>query len=259
MRVMTFNIKANYPFNIFNKWHKRAHLIYDVIEQYDCDIIGLQEVTNEMELDLRKQLKDYHQIGMSRTKNFFMERNTVLIKKKYQVLESKTFWLSKQPHKEGSSMWHSLFPRIYTKVLCQTRSRRKFVVYNTHLDCLSPLARSYGLQIILGDISDQQQKEKLPCILMGDFNATPRSRVMKKFDLEAFKVNGLKAAQSIRPEIYYESTMGYFTGKERGQHIDYIYASNEFEIWNVEIIKYNKEGKYPSDHYPVMAEIEFKR
>lgn len=258
MRVMTFNLKANYLLDRHNKWSERDQLVYDVIEKYGCDMIGLQEVTNQMEGDLKKHIKMYHHIGVSRTKNFFMERNTVLLKKKYKVLDSKTFWLSKKPHKKGSSMWHSLFPRICTRVVCQDEYQRKFVIYNTHLDCLSPVARRYGLRVILSDMSHLRQKEKMPCILTGDFNAKPNSKVIKQFKEEAYKLNGLKAAQDIKPEIYNQATMGYFKGKDRGLHIDYIFASEEFEICNIEIIKYNKDGKYPSDHYPVMAELKLK-
>ena len=259
MRIMTFNVKANYLLDINNRWEERAHLVYDMIRKYDCDIIGLQEVTNQMEGDLKNNIKSYHYIGISRTKNFFVEHNTVLLRKEYEVLENKTFWLSKKPHKKGSSMWHSLFPRICTRVVCKGNDGREIVIYNTHLDCLSPVARRYGLKVILSDMYQQREKEKIPCILTGDFNAKPNSKVMRQFREEAFKLNGLRAAQDISPDIYQKATMGHFKGKDRGQHIDYIFASEEFEINNIEIIKYNKDGKYPSDHYPVMAELKLKK
>ena len=49
--------------------------------------------------------------------------------------------------------------------------------------------------------------------------------------------------------------MGTFKGREKGMHIDYIFVSEEFNIKHVEIIRNNINGKYPSDHYPIMATI----
>ncbi|MDY2632661.1 MAG: endonuclease, partial [Clostridium sp.] len=42
----------------------------------------------------------------------------------------------------------------------------------------------------------------------------------------------------------------------KGLHIDYIFVTEEFNVRKSEIIYYNKSGKYPSDHYPISAELE---
>ncbi|MBE6024146.1 MAG: endonuclease/exonuclease/phosphatase family protein [Cellulosilyticum sp.] len=258
MRVMTFNLRADNILDIRNRWRGRCEIVYDTIQEYDCDIIGLQEVTNTMAEDLKRQLKEYHHLGVSRTKNWFMERNTVLLRKEYHVLENKTFWLSKEPHKKGSSLWHSLFPRICTRVIYQLEDGRKVSIYNTHLDCLSPIAREHGMKVILREMYKCQQKEKMPCILMGDFNERANSRMMQQFKRKAYQLNGLRAVQDIKPELYQKTTMGFFKDREKGGHIDYIFVTKEFEVVDVEIIKYNHEGRYPSDHYPIMAELRLK-
>ena len=53
--------------------------------------------------------------------------------------------------------------------------------------------------------------------------------------------------------------MSNFKGKEKGLHIDYIFVSEDLEIVDVNIIKDNIDGKYPSDHYPLVADIRIKR
>ena len=98
----------------------------------------------------------------------------------------------------------------------------------------------------------------MPCILTGDFNARPNSQVMKQFRREAYELNGLRAVQDIRPEIYKSTTMGGFKERDKGMHIDYIFVSQEFDILDAQIIRYNKNGKFPSDHYPIMAELRLK-
>lgn len=258
MRVMTFNLRADNVLDVRNRWKQRSEIVYDLIQKYDCDIIGLQEVTNHMADDLKNNIKSYHHLGISRTSNWFMERNTVLIKKKYHVLENRTFWLSKEPHKEGSGLWHSLFPRICTMAICEVEGVGKICIYNTHLDCLSSVARRYGMRIILSAMSEGQKREKIPCILTGDFNVRANSKMMQQFKREAYQLNGLRAVQDIKPELYQKATMGGFKDREKGLHIDYIFATKEFHIVDAEIIKYNQKGRYPSDHYPILAEMRLR-
>ena len=52
--------------------------------------------------------------------------------------------------------------------------------------------------------------------------------------------------------------MSSFKGKEKGLHIDYIFVSEDLEIVDVDIVKDNINGKYPSDHYPLIADIRIK-
>ena len=47
--------------------------------------------------------------------------------------------------------------------------------------------------------------------------------------------------------------MSKFKGKENGLHIDYIFVSEDLEIVDVDIVKYNDNGSYPSDHYPLIS------
>ena len=62
----------------------------------------------------------------------------------------------------------------------------------------------------------------------------------------------------IKKELYGKSTMSSFKGKEKGLHIDYIFVSEDLEIIDVDIVKDNINGKYPSDHYPLIADIKMK-
>lgn len=256
MKVMTFNLRADNVLDIRNRWRQRANLVYDVINQYDCDIIGFQEVTRQMESQLDEHTKAYYKTGEGRTRRLFMEKNPLLIKKEFHVIEDNTFWLSKTPNKKNSTIWYSLFPRICTGVICEIEEGKRVRIYNTHLDCLLPHAREFGLSVILNHIHNEQDKEQLPCILMGDFNAKPNSKLIQKFRNGQYTERRFIAVQEIDPELYNKTTMGSFKGREEGRHIDYIFVTEEFKVEHMEIIKYNKDGKYPSDHYPIVAELK---
>lgn len=256
MKVMTFNLRTDFIFDVNNRWKSRKAIVYEVIKKYDCDIIGVQELTNKMFDDIANNLKDYNIVGAPRSKKIFVERNDILIKKEHKVLEDKTFWLSRNPDEVGSSIWYSLYPRICTTALIEMSNGERIRVYNTHLDCLLPKAREYGLMKIGKYIEEQYNKDGLPIILMGDFNATPNSNLINNFKAGKYGKNKLIAVQDKKKEIYNMSTMSKFKGNKIGYHIDYIFVSEEFKIKDTKIIDYHNNGKYPSDHYPIKAIIE---
>ena len=131
-------------------------------------------------------------------------------------------------------------------------------IYNTHLDCFLPQARDFGLKKLGQFIEKNRKEEKLPVIIMGDFNATPNSKVIKKFAAGEYSTDRFIAVQEVKKELYSKSTMSSFKGKEKGLHIDYIFVSEDLEIVDVDIVKDNINGKYPSDHYPLIADIRIK-
>lgn len=255
MKVMSFNLRADNILDVKNRWNNRSELVYEIVNGDAYDVIGLQEVTPKMYEDLCENLKSYESVGEGRTKKFFNEKNNVLVNDRHLILEDETFWLSRNPQKVGSTIWYSLFPRICTTVVLRMKDGLKVRVYNTHLDCILPQAREYGIKTIIKAIERHRQKEQLPCILMGDFNATPNSRLIQEFTNGTYANRQFVAVQESNRRLYEQTTMSHFKGKEKGMHIDYIFVSEEFKIENVELLKYNKAGKYPSDHYPLIAEL----
>ena len=53
MRVMTFNLRSDSIFDGKNRSNSRKEIVYDILDKYACDIIGLQEVTLKMHADLK--------------------------------------------------------------------------------------------------------------------------------------------------------------------------------------------------------------
>ncbi len=255
MRVMTFNLRSDSIFDGKNRWNKRKEIVYDIIDKYECDIIGLQEVTLKMRVDLENHLKNYQIVGQPRTKKFFAEHNNLLISKRHKILEQETFWLSKRPDKVGSSIWYSIFPRICTTAKIQLENGMVVRVYNTHLDCYLSPARGYGLRKIMRYIEKQQEIEKLPVILMGDFNANPNHRLIKDFLEGDLNSQQFVAVQEFDRSIYNKATMGGFKDRDKGMHLDYIFVSPEYEVVMAQIVKDNVDGRFPSDHYPLYADV----
>lgn len=258
MRVMSFNLRSDCVFDFKNRWRERKKIVYEIINKYDCDIIGVQEVTNRMFEDMAAHIKSYDIFGAARSSRFFVERNNIMVSNRSNVVKHRTFWLSKTPDKVGSNIWYSLFPRICTTAVVELEQGEKVRVYNTHLDCFLPQARDFGLRKLTQIIEENRESEGLPVIVMGDFNATPDSKLIKKFTAGEYTSSRFVAVQDLKRDLYEKSTMSHFKGKDKGMHIDYIFVSEDLEIIDVDIIKDNIDGKYPSDHYPLIAEIRKK-
>ena len=188
-----------------------------------------------------------------------MQEVKSILKNKNKIIKHNTFWLSKSPDKVGSQLWYSLYPRICTTAVVELENGDKVRVYNTHLDCFLPQARDFGLKKLSQFIDKNRKEEKLPVIVMGDFNATPDSKIIKKFTAGEYNTDRFVAVQEVKRELYKKSTMSKFKGKENGLHIDYIFVSEDLEIVDVDIVKYNDNGSYPSDHYPLIADIKIKK
>jgi len=258
MRIMTFNLRCDTPRDFRDRWNNRKSMVYHVMNEYKCDIIGTQEVKDNMFNDLKENVQGYEIIGETRGTRISSERNNLLISKKHVIQEYNTFWLSETPNKIGSKVWYSYVPRICTTAVIKIEDDKKIRVCNSHLDNLFQKTREYGLKKLMEVIEKEQEKEALPIILMGDFNDTPDSKLIESFKAGKFSKEEFTAVQDINKESYKESTRDKFKRTQNGVHIDYIFVSKGIEVVNVEIIKYNINGKYPSDHYPLMADIKIR-
>ena len=90
---------------------------------------------------------------------------------------------------------------------------------------------------------------------MGDFNANPGHKLIKGFLEWELNNKPFVAVQDYDRSIYSKATMGRFKNREKGMHLDYIFISQEYQVTKVQIIKDNVEGRFPSDHYPLLADI----
>jgi endonuclease/exonuclease/phosphatase family metal-dependent hydrolase len=98
-----------------------------------------------------------------------------------------------------------------------------------------------------------------PVIVAGDMNARPGSRPMQLLLGEA-PVDG--TASPLRDAFRLAGSMGEgkptfhaFTGRGRGR-IDYILVEAPFRVMEYEVLDQQVNGRWPSDHFPVLARVE---
>lgn len=260
--VMSFNMKRNYLSFGKNCWEKRAALVAQVIRQSHPDILGTQELTTASLGDLERLLPEYRVVGQGRGGGTFGEFSAVFfLRERFRLVSDQTFWLSATPERPSRG-WLALFPRICTtcRLVLAENPAITLQVYNTHLDHISYLARVNGLKLIIRQIFENELLYgKTPVVLMGDFNATPASKTLRSLELRLTEVYPLENSYNQLLQNG-SSPIGRsyhgFHGAVDGNPIDYIFTSKDIVPRAVSIQRDRVDSAFPSDHYPVVAQLE---
>ena len=257
LKLMTFNIRYGLADDEINKWDNRKQLVIDRIKYTDPDLIGMQECRDDFQADfIKDNLHEYTFYGVRRAggSDTAFEMAPIIYKKSaFQLIQKGCFWLSKTPDIPGSISWESTFPRTATWVqLMHQESGRELVFLNTHFD-YEPSAIDASARLLREWI--MQRSEKHPIIVTGDFNTDKNSFAYRQLTTEA----GLfDAYRLINPNNENEGTFHGFGQAGELAPIDWILASDSFEVVSAEIDRYHKGDLYPSDHYPVHTKLRWK-
>jgi endonuclease/exonuclease/phosphatase family metal-dependent hydrolase len=167
------------------------------------------------------------------------------------LLDSGTFWLSETPDVIASKSWDSALCRIATHATVRDKqSGRTIFVLNTHWDHQGAVARVESANLIAARV-DEALRQGMSVIVTGDLNCTEASEgyaLLARRLIDAFRAaNPQKSGD--------EATFHNFRGTSQGQAIDFIFVSHDFSIARAHIDRTSREGRFPSDHFPVTAEM----
>jgi endonuclease/exonuclease/phosphatase family metal-dependent hydrolase len=253
MRLMTFNLRFATPMDGPNEWEFRKDLVVEVILNHLPDLLGTQEGTVPQLLYLEEHLTGYLPLTAHRRVDPTCQYPTIFYRgDRFEVGESSEFWLSETPQVHRSLSWGSAFPRMVTYGRFREKGRdTSFYFINTHLDHVSKAARYEGARLLREFFFPLN----LPLILVGDFNESPDGPVHGEL-IQAD--SPLKDTwRQVHPPGAEDPTQHGFDGRPRGSRIDWILATPPFSARRVAIVRDNQEGRYPSDHFPYEAEVEY--
>ncbi len=256
INIMTFNIRYDNPSDNEFNWNKRKELVTETILSSGADIIGVQEALVNQVIYLDSVLADFDYFGRGRDDGFHggefcpIYYNT----KKYKLEVGNTHWLSETPGVPGSKSWDAACTRIITWVLLKDlKTEELFYVFNTHFDHESEKARKESAKYILDLLKDSQFQKKL--ILTGDFNMCSSDKAYKKLTSKIFDTEALSIEKHKGPAQTY---IGFPYIEDEKTAIDFIFVnSKDIKVNFHHTISYNKNGFYPSDHLPVMINVNF--
>jgi endonuclease/exonuclease/phosphatase family metal-dependent hydrolase len=251
IRAMTFNIRLNLASDGENAWPNRKEAVASMIRSHDADLVGLQEALPEQLADVDRLLPQFGRFGVGRASDLAGEHSAILYRKdRFDVLQHDTFWLSETPGVPGSKGWDAAYERIVTwGKLRDRRTGKIFFHFNTHLDHVGVVARREGTRLLLSSIT--RIAGDAPTILTGDFNAVSESEPYRLVTESGLRDAFFASRDRHRGPL---STWNAFKAIEPGRRIDFIFVRRA-EVLKHEILPDTFDGRFPSDHLPVVAEV----
>ncbi|HVR44292.1 MAG TPA: endonuclease/exonuclease/phosphatase family protein [Thermoanaerobaculia bacterium] len=252
LRVMSFNIRFDNPGDGENAWPHRRDVVASQIRSHGADLVGVQEALEHQLADLEALIPDFARFGSGRTAELGGEFSAILYRtSRFELLDHGTFWLSETPEMPGSRGWDAAYERIVTwGRLRDRRSGRRLLHFNTHFDHVGERARVESARLLQRRI-DAIAGPSDPVVLTGDFNTQPGSHPYRI--LTASLADALEVSRT--PHQGPTSTWNAFRAIEPERRIDFIFVRGPIEVLRHAILGETFEGRFSSDHLPVIAEI----
>ena len=251
-RVMSFNVRCRDDKDGSVK--NRSQIVSAIINQYAPDSVGVQEATGEWMGILSEKLVDYTYVGEHRDEDENSEYSAIFYRKdKFNLLDSGTIWLCDTPEEKYTKYEESACTRIATWAVLENKETGKVYTHiNTHLDHISDTSRTLQTDALKKKIAELE-KQGNPVFCTGDFNAEPTSEVYTKM-LEV-----KKDAKTVAKNSDSGITFHDYGKVEEGScgPIDYIFVPESVKVETFKIIRNTAKNMYPSDHYPIVADIVF--
>jgi len=257
LKVMTYNIRLSLESDKENSWNNRKDDALALMSYYHPDYFGVQEAVPQQMTDIKTTLTDYDYVGVGRDDGKNQGEYSAIFydKNKLEVTKSGTFWLSETPEKPSKG-WDAAYNRVCTYAFFKIKKTGKqFLAMNLHFDHVGNVARVNSAKLILEKIKKLNPKN-VPLTLTGDFNLTD--------DSEPINIISKSLTDS-----YYHSKKPHYGPKGTWQNfdintpsterLDYVFVKG-FDVLSNRTINDRRENLlYPSDHFPILAEINFKK
>ena len=267
LAVMSFNIRYGTAKDGDNHWDKRRAQLFDLLRAEDADLIGLQEALRFQVDEILSAVPGYGVVGVGRDDGRAAgEMSAILYRtSRFHVAASGTFWYSDTPEVPGSTSWGNRITRIATWARFVDRDGSAFWHANTHLDHESQPSRERSTALLLERIQARPGPNE-PVVVTGDFNAGERNAALHVLTgapdrpatapppafVDTFRV--------VHPD---EKDVGTFSNFIHGRHgtekIDYVLVAPGTKVLSAGILRNSRDGRYPSDHFPVVAKVLLTR
>jgi endonuclease/exonuclease/phosphatase family metal-dependent hydrolase len=254
--VATYNIRVDIPFDTANNWDKRKETLTELLDYYKPDIFGTQEGLVHQLNYIRERLKTYEYAGGGRSDGKTAGEFTCIFynAQKYELITDSTFWLSETPDRPSKG-WDAAYLRICTYALLRYRpTGYKIWVVNTHLDNTGPQARLKGAELVIARIKQVSADTGYPIILMGDLNSTENDGPVQYINTFLTDCRVLSKSKPYGPSGTFND---FEVNRQPERRIDFIFTTPANVMVNKYAVIDDRSGlKYPSDHLPVMVELE---
>lgn len=251
LRIMSFNVRCRDDKDGSVK--NRSKIVKAIIEQYAPDSFGVQEATGKWMDILSEGLADkYLFVGEARDESGYgSELSAVFyLKDKYKLVDEGTIWLSETPEVKYTKSFDSACHRVASWAVLENKATgERYTHLNTHLDHVLEETRVGQIKVLINKL--EQLKKNGTVVCTGDFNTEPSGEVYA--EMIKYADDTCKKAKNTDEGITFHD---YGKVEEYSQGpIDYIFVTDEVKVDTFKIIRNTAKDMYPSDHYPIIADI----
>jgi endonuclease/exonuclease/phosphatase family metal-dependent hydrolase len=258
IQVMTYNIRRRMTRLMPrspDRWVRRRVLIQRLLAAEQPVILGVQEALPDQAGFVRHALgESYRSVGYGRNANkrgegcpLFYDSDRV------ELLDWRQTALSSTPLVPGSTTWGNPTPRVLVAATFRDRATGvEFRAINTHFDQFSRRSRVHSVAELVRLV----RETSLPTVVTGDFNTDDDSLPHELLVDSGALVDTWDAAQ-LRLTDAWGSFANYGSPKLERKRIDWILATPTVSVLRAGINVTRYDGKWPSDHAPVQAVVNF--
>ncbi|MBR6793995.1 MAG: endonuclease/exonuclease/phosphatase family protein, partial [Clostridia bacterium] len=251
LKIISYNVRTSNDGEGKNV-ADRAPRFKKAMDQYDPDIMGLQEVSSKWMPYLEDYFTDeYDYIQRWRAANS-KEGTPIFWKKdKFTCLDSGYFWLSDTPDKESIAYsWGATkYYRICMWVKLRVKATGKiFLFYNTHFDTTAG-PKVPSAKLVIERAVEKGGFDRYAVFCTGDFNMQP--------DTDGYKAMYARF-HDINRDLNNDKTPTFTSyGTKAGSIIDFcFYSAEKIQPKKYKVITELVDGGHISDHYGLYIEAK---
>lgn len=264
LNLATFNVRYQTPKDTgVRNWEARKSACVSCIRDEKFDVVGLQEVREQQQKDLKEMMPEYGFEFVGRDDGIKGEAVGIAYRKdRLKALECGRFWLSPTPEIPGNATaWggperHRVAIWIKFEDL---KTGKRFYYLSTHLEVGSQHmnVRSESASLIIRK-EKEINTEGLPFFVVGDLNPTRQTESvllkLRRYFNDSFHM-------AYDDGILY-GPAGTYNGfnpdadlSSHNKKGDYIFGKGEYDLKRYEAVTKKYDGQYPSDHLAVVIKV----
>jgi len=261
LRLMTFNLRWDGFDDGRNAWPHRRDLVYRVLREFRPDSVGTQEPMIRQIRDIETVIPTLVSYRFDNDPVYVRTQQILYRKDRFDRIDAGGFLVAEGTNEDGTV-------RYCTWVrLADRATGRRYYHYNVHLDHRDATSRRRSVVRLMRHIAARAGDD--PFVVTGDFNTAEESPTMAflRGERELPDAQGVSCSNPLplvdtyrflHPDAPGSGTAGGFRGRRGGRKIDHVLiASGAATILEASIVHTSVDGRYPSDHFPVTAIVEW--
>ena len=277
INIASFNVGFCRSAKDIPNWEGRRDFIMPLVSYHNFDIVGMQEpfsfqvdyllkanpeyaLAGELVRDLTySDIPNFSAKGTDNVNRMCLNMNNPIFykRKKFDLVDSGKFYFASDQSKIELG-FGKFFDTIRSCVWAKFRNKqtqKEFYVFNLHL-CVGKFIQYHmpSIELLLKKINEIAKDQTF--FITGDFNEIYTDKA-STFLRNSALVQDAREVAKVRYGTRRGTFNNYTLSSTTDNPIDFIYASKNVSVNKFATITDHYDGIAISDHYPIVAEVEF--